>query len=210
MSGADDGLGGQVSLLDAPLLGDEDLLRGQLECQVLPHNHHAIGRGQDLLKVVQPLHVLDLRNHLHVTSIIPCKQLPDRFNILRAANQGDSHHLELHLYCELFDVQLVLLVEDRDAYQVRSGQVHRSLLSEDVIVLDFYHDAGVGHFGNFTLKRSIVDQNARSQLHCLAQLLIVRADAGGITLDRAVNHDLVLLTGAKLYRLALLECASEE
>ena len=93
---------------------------------------------------------------------------------------------------------------------MRSWQVHRSLLSQDVIVLDLDHDTGVSNLGNFALKSPIVDQNARAKLHCLTQLLIVRADASSVTLNRAINHDLILLTGAKLYRLALLQCASEE
>ena len=88
--------------------------------------------------------------------------------------------------------------------------MHWSPLTKDVIVLDLYHDTGLGDLGNFALESSIVNQDARAKLHSLTQLTVVCADAGGIALDRAIDHDLILLTSAQFNWLTFLECAGQE
>lgn len=110
MSCADYRLGGKVGLLNHPLLSDENFLSRELETKILPHDHDAVREGQDLLKVVKTLRVLNLGNDPYLIAIRgTVEQLSDRFNIFRASDEGNCHHLEPTSHGELNNVELILV-----------------------------------------------------------------------------------------------------
>ena len=63
LGGGDHDLAGRVGRGDDPLLGDRHVLGAELDAQVAARDHHAVGRRQDRLQVVERLRLLDLRDH---------------------------------------------------------------------------------------------------------------------------------------------------
>jgi hypothetical protein len=61
-----------VALLDHHLLREEDLLRRDLHAEVAARDHHAVGLGEDFVKVLDALLVLDLGDDLDVAVFVWC------------------------------------------------------------------------------------------------------------------------------------------
>ena len=125
---SDDWLGCDVSLLDHPLLGDEDLLRRDLHAEIATGDHDTVGGGEDLVVVVEALLVLDLGNDLDVGAAWS-KQVTDVLNIVLLAHKRSGNHINALLEAEIGEVRLVLFGEGGKVND-RSWQVHVLLLSK--------------------------------------------------------------------------------
>jgi len=84
---ADDGLSGHVAHGDQLLLGGEYLCGGDLDAEISSGNHDAVGRGEDLLEVVEALPVLDLGNDLDVLPFLT-QHFADGVNIRGPPNKA--------------------------------------------------------------------------------------------------------------------------
>ena len=60
LGGGDDGLAGFVAALDHALLREEDLLEVDLHAEVTARDHDGVGLADDVIIVVEALHVLNL------------------------------------------------------------------------------------------------------------------------------------------------------
>ena len=125
---SDDWLGCDVSLLDHPLLGDEDLLGWDLHTKITSGDHDTVGGSEDLIVVVESLLVLDLGDNLNVSASWS-ENISDGLNILSLSDERGCDHVDALLDSEVNKVDLVLLSE---GWEVNDGswKVHVFAFSE--------------------------------------------------------------------------------
>ena len=89
LGGGDHRLGRGVGLGDEHLLGPRHRLQGDLHAQVAAGDHDAVGRGDDLVDVVQGLELLDLGDHRRVLAR-GGDDLLDRRHVVSRAHEGQG------------------------------------------------------------------------------------------------------------------------
>ncbi len=132
-----DSLTDLIALCNYLLLGNEDLLRWNLNPHVTPGHHDAIGLRDDLVDVVDSLLVLNLGDDEDVLSLFP-ENPPDLLDARRIADKGGKDHVDVLLHPKE-QVALVLL-RDRRKIRVGSWQVAALLRSEVAAVLNLADD----------------------------------------------------------------------
>ena len=139
LGGSDNGLGSDVSLLDHPFLGNEDLLGRDLHTKIATSDHDTVGGSEDLVVVVETFLVLDLRDDLNVRATRP-KKISDVLDIVLLADEGGSDHIDALLEAKFSEILLILLSEGG---QVNDGtwKVHVLHLADLATVLADNHDS---------------------------------------------------------------------
>jgi len=108
LGGGLDGLTGDVTLFNHPLLGDEDLLWGDFHTEVTTGNHDTVTNSEDLVKVVETGLVLDLGDDLNVGTT-GTEDITDEVDVVGGLDEGGGDHVNVVLEAEFGDVVLVLL-----------------------------------------------------------------------------------------------------
>ena len=85
-----------VALGNDLLLGNEDLLRRNLNAHVSPSNHDAVRLRNDLINVVDTLLVLNLGDDLDGLALL-AKDTTDLLHTSSITDEGSKHHVHIHL-----------------------------------------------------------------------------------------------------------------
>ena len=85
--------------LDHSLLYNRHFLHGYLHSHIASCHHNSVRSLKNLVQVADSLHILDLRNHLHMAAA--CFQYPaDLQNILPAPDKGRRKEIVSHITAE--------------------------------------------------------------------------------------------------------------
>ncbi len=126
-----------VALGDDLLLGDEDLLGGDLDPHVAPGHHDAVRLGNDLVNVVDALLVLNLGDDEDVLALL-AEHAPDLFDTGRIPDEGGEDHVHALLHAK--DQVVLVLLGDGGQIGVSAGQVASLPGAKVAAVLDLAND----------------------------------------------------------------------
>jgi len=208
LSGSDDGLAGNVSLLDHPFLGDEDLLRRDLHTEITTSDHDTISGSEDLIIVVEALLVLDLGNDLDVGTARP-KEITDVLDVVLLADEGGSDHVDTLLEAELNEISLILLSQSGEVDN-GAGEVHVLLLTEFGSVFADAHNTIFEDLSHFAGERAVSDIDDLADRDGLGKGAVRARDASVVALNCVVRGDLEILSGLESDRFVVDEVASAD
>ena len=88
-------LSGQVAFLDDGLLDAGQLPEGDLHAHVAPGHHDAVGQGEDLVQVLDPLGVFNLGDDLDPLPAVVVQEFAELADVVRGPREGGGH--EIHV-----------------------------------------------------------------------------------------------------------------
>jgi hypothetical protein len=214
LRGANAKLAGDVALGDHHLLGEGDLLGGDLHAEVAASDHDAVGVLEDIVEVAHALLVLNLGDDLDVFTAVFVEELSNHLDVVAALDEGHGDVVHLVHAGEFLDVFDVLLLEDVEL-DLDAGQVTVLALAEFLGVDDFALEVLlVDDLDNLDDDGSIGEEQAVAGLDALAQLGVGAANlrllGGLVTLPLGVlvgagGVDDDVLAGFELDGLVVLE-----
>lgn len=179
LSGADDGLAGNVAHGNHLLLGGEHLGGGNLDAQIATGYHDTVGLLQDLGKVVETLSVLNLGNDLDVLAVL-AQNLTDGLDVLGTTDERGKDHVDIVLDAKS-QVVLVLLGQGRQV-NIGVGQVDALPRRDEAVVLGLDAEGlVVDNVQDLESQDAVVDVNDTTLLDHLGDVLVVDIHVLGVT-----------------------------
>ena len=197
LRGADHGLAEPVALRDHLLLGDEDLLGGDLDTHIAPGHHGALASLDDLGQVLDSLLILDLGDDPDVLALL-AEDVFDLLDPVRVPDEGGEDHVDPLLHSEQ-QVRLILL-RDGGQVGVRARQVAALPRPQVALILHGSDEVIVGDLLAHDGDEAVVDEEPLAGGDDLADVLVVDPE----TLGRALL--LLLVVSGDLDGGARLQC----
>jgi len=207
LGGSDNGLGSNVSLLDHPLLSNEDLFGGNLHAQVTTGDHDTISGSNDLVVVVEALLVLDLGNDLDMGAT-GAEDLTDGFNALSGTDERSSDHVNATAETKIDDISLILLGESGEIND-SAGEVHVLSLTNASVIHALNFNRVLKDLSNLASEGAISDVDSGANGDSSGQLLVSATDTGVVTLNVGVGNNFKVLTSYKVDGLVLQETSAD-
>ena len=189
LGGGNDGLASNVSLADHVLLGEENLLGGDLHTEITTGNHNGVGSSKDLGVVLKTFQVLDLADNLDVTMLL-AEDLADLVNIRGLADERSGNEINLVLAAPVLNVVNVLLGKG-GKFDDDAGQVHVLALANLSIVVN----ASLDLTGGFVAgedgkdKRSIGNEDLLAGVDRLGEGGVGAGELLGIALEGIISGE---------------------
>src|SRR6185295_13631942 len=139
----------------------------------------------DLFEILDRLGAFDLGNHPRV-AVGLANVLTEQAQIARPAHEGEGDEVDLVLQSDLEIAQIFLGQDVRG--HIRARQVDALVLLEQTAIHNGRVHIATGDLVHDDLEIAIVDQDALTWLHVLAQELVAGADANDLTRLGIFSH----------------------
>lgn len=194
LSSADHRLSNLIAARDHALLGQEDLLRRNLNSKITSGNHDSIRGLNDIIEISHALLVLDLGDDLDVLTLVP-ENSPDFCQSRCISDERSEDHVHFLLNSEL-QVRLVLL-GDCGKIHGYARKIHTFAGTQSSTVLNRGRDLIGRDCGDNQGDQTVVHEDTVAHLEDLGDVFVVHPDSVGVALLR------VGLVRGKLEALAL-------
>mmetsp|Transcript_19376 Transcript_19376/g.36404 ORF Transcript_19376/g.36404 Transcript_19376/m.36404 type:complete len:501 (-) Transcript_19376:46-1548(-) len=200
-----------IALHDNHLLHEPDLLDVNLHAHVTASNHDAIARRNDLVDVVDAFLVLNLGDDPDGTTS-HAERVPNELHVLGILDERCCNEVDPLRNAKLHKVLLVLLLQNWEL-NLNARQIHVLLLADGDVIQHLSDNVVCAGALDFEGQRAICGQDDLARLHCCWKRLVAACNAGLITLEVIIIHELQVLAGFQVdlsSREALLEEASSD
>mmetsp|Transcript_61230 Transcript_61230/g.134083 ORF Transcript_61230/g.134083 Transcript_61230/m.134083 type:complete len:413 (-) Transcript_61230:242-1480(-) len=184
----------RLGLLQHHLLSHPHFLHRDLHAQISARHHDAIGLRQDLLEVLQALHVFDLGDHLDVLAFAV---LPALLDVVSALNEAQGDVIGVVWHGPFLDVLDLPLTHHRDLH-LDTWDIHVLLLTQLAVVHHLAHDIVLTALLYNEDHSAILNQDALALLHTLRQLRVGDGHHVFVALLLVICHQLEVLASLQL------------
>mmetsp|Transcript_55601 Transcript_55601/g.97433 ORF Transcript_55601/g.97433 Transcript_55601/m.97433 type:complete len:365 (+) Transcript_55601:196-1290(+) len=157
------GLASQVALADHHLLRQKHLLDWNLHSQVPSRHHDTIRLGQNLVKVLHALLVLNLRDDLDIGAFL-AQHRANKVDITALAHETRRNEVHLVGHAEVLQIGDILLSE-RGQVHHGAGQVHVLGAAERGVVEHAGHHGGCLNLGHLQHQSTIRHEDLAAHLY---------------------------------------------